>query len=107
MRRQDAHDLLHRHVAPVADHDEVDEVVDVRQAVAGQAVDRYAAVQALGPDAGADLPDVGRVGVEPLDEEAVTVAEGRGQAAVAAAHVHDQAAFDAGGLQDALGILAG
>jgi len=57
--RQDAQDLLHPHAAEVVGHQEVDQVADVRQVVAGEAGHRDLARRALRGDVGAGPGDVG------------------------------------------------
>jgi len=58
-RRQDAPHLLHGHVAQVLRHQQVDEVVDVRQPLAVEPVGRDGPVQALRLEMRTGLRDVG------------------------------------------------
>jgi len=101
---EDAEHLIHRHAAQVLGHDEVRQVRRVRQAVARPSADRDGAVEAFGADAGANLLDGRRVGVQGLDDVGVARAEGGGQVGVGpAAEMDDEAAADAGGVEQSGG----
>ena len=95
-----AHHLFHRHFAEILGHQQVDQVVDVRQPLAVEHFDRYWPVEALGPN---EFPRRGHlVGsrVQTMHQVAVARAQGRGEVAVPAVEMDDQSAIDARFLQN-------
>jgi hypothetical protein len=71
--------------------------------IAIQAVDGHGAIDAEFAEVLPSLLHVCRVGVEAVDQIAVTGPQGRGQPAVTAADVNHEAALDAGIRQDSCG----
>ncbi len=103
-RRKHAHHLglLRRDGAEGLDHNEVDEVLDVGKPLARPPLNRHRAVQAERPNVPARRLDVRRVGVEAVDQVIVAGAQRRRQAPLAAPHVNEEPALDAGLLQNLL-----
>ena len=81
-RRHDAHDLVHRDLAELLGHQQPDQVIDVRQALAGPRHDGDGAVEAERRDASAGRLDVGGVGVQTLDRVLETCAAKPGLKAI-------------------------
>ena len=103
-RSEDAHHFGHRHVAQRLRHEEIHQVVHVRQALAVERLDGYLAVEALRQDMPARGGDALRRGVEPLHEVALVGAQGGREPSVAAGEMHDEAALDACLLEDLLRV---
>jgi len=93
-RGEDPHHLGHWHPAEVLGHDEVHQVVGIGKARPAPLPDRDRAAEAEGADVGARLLDVGRVGVEALDDEGRAGAQGCRQPPVSTADVDDDTALD-------------
>ena len=102
---QHPHDLIHRDFAEVVRHDQVGQVVDVRQPLAVEAVDRNAAVGAKGLNVPARLLHIVRVGIQPVYQVAVAGSQGRRQSAVPATEVNDEPALHLGSFQNLPGQI--
>lgn len=79
----------------------------IRKAGALAHVHGYLAVYAEAADVLPGLLDVGRIGVQALDEAALARAQRGRHLPVAATDVNDQPAFHARGVQDLLRLLLG
>jgi len=97
-RSENAHDLVHRDVAELVDHDQVYQVVHVREATTVECVDRHAPVQTARPNMPARLIDSAGVSAQTLNEVARTCGEIRCQATIAALNMDDQSAVNTRGL---------
>ncbi len=102
---QDPHDFFHRDSSQVLRNEKVDEVVSVRQALRSPLFNGDLAVQAERPDVLAGLLDVLRIGVQSVNQVAVTSPQSRRRLTVAATNVHGQPALDAGRGQNLPRIL--
>lgn len=81
-------------------------MVHVRQPVAVPLLDGNLAVQAERLDMLPRRRDVFDIGLQAVDEEAVAGPQRRRQLALASADMDDEAALNASGLQDFLGVFA-
>ena len=106
-RCQHAHDLRHGNLASVLDDNQIHQIVHIGQALAVEQVDRNRAVQARRLDGGPRLFDVGRRGVQTLNDNVVARSQRGGQLAGPAAQMDDEAALDHGGVIDGPRILRG
>ena len=106
-RRQRAHDLCHGNLARVFDDNQIRKVVHIRQALAVEQVDRNRAVPARRLDGGPRLFDVGRRGVQTLNDKVVARSQRGGQLANPAAQINNEATLDRGDVIDGPRILRG
>jgi len=97
-----AHHLGHGHPAQGVGHDQRSEVLRVRQPRAPEAIDRHGPIETPRLDPLARLRHVGRVGIQAVDDVAVTGPQRRRQRAVAAAQMDDEPALDPSGLENPL-----
>ncbi len=100
LRRQHAQHFLHGDVAKVLRHDQVHQVVCIRQPLPVERVDRDLAVSAERLDGPPGLLDRFRVGIQTVHQVAVADMQRRGEPAVATAEVNDQPALDSGRPED-------
>ena len=89
----------------VLGYDQVYEIVGVGQELAVPLIDADGAVDSLLDNVGSGGGDVFCVGIETVDEVSIAGAQGCCELAVGAAEVDDQAAFDAGELEQLGGVL--
>ena len=99
-RTQHAQHLSRRHLAGVLRDQEIDQVVGIRQPLAGPMLHRHLAVEAQRPDQPAGLAHALGVGLQAVNQVAIARPQRRRHPAVPTAQVNDQAALDAGGLQN-------
>ncbi len=78
LRRQHTHDLILRGKAHILDHQQIDQVVDIRQLRAGASVDRHNAIQAQRSHMVPRDCHVLRLPVQTLDEEGIACTQGGG-----------------------------
>ena len=97
---QHAQDLVHRDLAQVFGHQQVDQVVDVREPAAREPFDRHPAFAPQRFDVASGPLDVGGVGVQAVHQVTIGSGQRGGQSPVAATEVDDQPAPDAGGFKD-------
>jgi len=74
-RRQHAHDLAFRDLAGLLHDNEVDEIVCIGQGRRREGLNGDRAVQTLCLDIGPGLLDVGRIGIESVNREAIVGAQ--------------------------------
>jgi len=102
-RGQHPQHLLLRHLVRLADDQEVDQVVGVRQVCAVEGGRRDGPEEPERAEVVARFRNVGGVAVEALDEVTGPGAKGRGQAAIAAAEMDHQPSANTGSLKDPAG----
>ena len=101
------HDVVHRYVAQILRHEQVDEIVDVGEPSAGEPIGRHSSVKPQGSDVLTGQLDVGGVGIQSLDEVATTGTKSGRELPIAAAEVHDQPTLDPGSREDLPSRLPG
>ena len=97
-RHEHTHHFVQGHVARVLGHEQVHQVIGVRQPSAVPAFDCHLAGEAQRLNVGTSLRHVLSIRVEAMHKVAVGGAERGGKLTVAAAEMYDQPPLDAGGL---------
>ena len=103
---QDSHYLIGIDLAGIFGYDKIDEIVDIRQQGACKRVNRNLAADTAGANIFPSLADHFSVHIEAMDEKTIIFQQFRGQGAIAASEMNDQAALDVGRVEDPLGFIS-
>ena len=91
VRNQHTHNFFHGYVTEVFGDDEVDHVVDIRQPVTSQCVDRHSAGKLFCLNVFTRSPNVFRAGIQTMNQITVVDTQFSGQSSIAATQMNDAA----------------
>ena len=104
---KDPHQLLLGDLSKILGDDQVHQVVDVGQMLPVKQFGRHSPAEVGRLNVRPGLGNIGRIGIESLDDKRTADPKGCGQTPVVAAELDYQATLDTGGFQDLVGRLTG